>query len=291
MTSLQLGPAPSPWDCEETLPTSTLERYYLEDDDVTQQYSIRDLDLLTSRKHTTVYRGLLTLPDNSDGVNVVVKTDFFAESLRPSVFEHEADMYELHLWDLQDKAIPRCYGLFRYNGEDGKVSSFLVLGDCGDPIPEARHHTDSFKSKIIDAVYCIHFAGFTHGDLSLGNILSKDGTPFIIDLETAKPHVCGMKEKIFIGEDRRNVGCPEMMRCAALVQAWAKLNVKLNGLYTFLRMDLRPGNINYLLSLLIHRSHDTSKYRPQVEKLVEEIEAERDVFRRIPREERLIVPE
>ncbi|KAL4259578.1 hypothetical protein AB1N83_009477 [Pleurotus pulmonarius] len=147
------------------------------------------------------------------------------------------------------------------------------------------------RSKIIDAVYCIHFAGFTHGDLSLGNILSKDGTPFIIDLETAKPHVCGMKEKIFIGEDRRNVGCPEMMRCAALVQAWAKLNVKLNGLYTFLRMDLRPGNINYLLSLLIHRSHDTSKYRPQVEKLVEEIEAERDVFRRIPREERLIVPE
>ncbi|KAG9226773.1 hypothetical protein CCMSSC00406_0009671 [Pleurotus cornucopiae] len=178
---------------------------------------------------------------------MVVKTDFFAESPRPSAFEHEADVYELHLWDLQDKAIPRCYGLFRYDGEDDKISSFLVLGDCGDPIPP-------YKSKVIDAVYFIHFAGFTHEDLSYRNILNKDGCPFIIDLETAKPHVCGMKEKIFI------------------VQAWAKLNVKLKGLYTFLRMDLRPGNMDYLLSLLIHRSDDTSKYRPCVEKLVEEIE-------------------
>ncbi|KAF9488531.1 hypothetical protein BDN71DRAFT_1535033 [Pleurotus eryngii] len=267
MASLQLGPAPSPWDCQETLPTSKLERYVLDDTDMTQQYFIRDLKLIASHKDTTVYRGLLTLPDNPDAVSVVVKTDFFAQSPRPSVFEHEADMYELHLWDLQDKAIPRCYGLFQYDGEDGKVSSFLVLGDCGDPTPEARHPTSSFKSKVIDAVYFIHFAGFTHGDLSLRNILNKDGCPFIIDLETAKPHVCGMKEKIFI------------------------VNVKLKGLYTFLRMDLRRGNMDYLLSLLTHRSDDTSKYRPCVEKLVEQIEAERDHFRRIPREMRLIVPE
>ncbi|KAG9226780.1 hypothetical protein CCMSSC00406_0009698 [Pleurotus cornucopiae] len=267
MASLQLNPASSPWGCRKNLPTTKLERYYLDDTDMTQHYSICDLKLLTSHKNTAVYKGTLTLPDKAGAVSVVVKTDFFAESPRPSAFEHEADMYELHLWDLQDKAIPRCYGLFQYDGEDGKVSSFLVLGDCGTPIEDPRNFTDSYKSKVIDAVYFIHFAGFTHGDLSYHNILNKDGCPFIIDFETAKPHVCGMKEKVFI------------------------VDVKLEGVYTFLRMDLRRGNIDYLLSRLAHYTDNASVYRPYVEELVEQVEAEREHYRNMPQERRLIVPE
>ncbi|KDQ32870.1 hypothetical protein PLEOSDRAFT_153466 [Pleurotus ostreatus PC15] len=273
MASLQLNPAPSPWGCQKKLPTTKLERYYLDDTDMTQHYSICDLKLLTSHKNTAVYKGTLTLPDKAGAVSVVVKTDFFAESPRPSAFEHEADMYELHLWDLQDKAIPHCYGLFQYDGEDGKVSSFLVLGDCGTPIEDPRNFTDSYKSKVIDAVYFIHFAGFTHGDLSYHNILNKDGCPFIIDFETAKPHVCGMKEKVFI------------------VRAWADVDVKLEGVYTFLRMDLRRGNIDYLLSRLAHYTDNASVYRPYVEELVEQVEAEREHYRNMPQERRLIVPE
>ncbi|KAF9488532.1 hypothetical protein BDN71DRAFT_1436068 [Pleurotus eryngii] len=270
MASLQLGPAPSPRGCRRKLPTTKLERYLLDDTDMTQHYSINDLKLLASHKKTTVYKGSLTLPGKADTVSVVVKTDFFVESPRPSVFEHEVDMYELHLWDLQDKAIPRCYGLFQYDGEDGKVSSFLVLGDFGTPIEDPRNFTNSYKSKVIDAVYFIHFAGFTHGDLSYHNILNKDGCPFIIDFETAKPHVCGMKEKIFID---------------------SLVDVKLEGVYTFLRMDLRHGNMDYLLSHLTHCNSDPSVYRPYVEQLIEQVEAQREHYRNIPREERLIVPE
>ncbi|KAG9226775.1 hypothetical protein CCMSSC00406_0009673 [Pleurotus cornucopiae] len=291
MASLQLSPAPSPRGRRQKLPTTKLERYVLDDTDMSQHYSINDLKLLTSHKKTAVYKGSLKLPDQEDAVSVVVKTDFFAESPRPSVFEHEADMYEVYLWGLQDKSIPHCYGLFQYDGEDGRVSSFLVLGDCGTPIEDPRNFTDSYKSKVIDAVYFIHFAGFTHGDLSYHNILNKDGCPFIIDFETAKPHVCEMKEKVFIGEERKELGCTEMMRCAALVRAWADLDVKLEGVYTFLRMDLRRGNMDYLLSRLTHCNSDPTVYRPYVEQLVEQVEARREHYRNIPREERLIVPE
>ncbi|KAF9495127.1 hypothetical protein BDN71DRAFT_1507064 [Pleurotus eryngii] len=290
MASLQLSLAPSPWGCRKELPTSKLQRY--EPEDETKEYSIRDFRVHVSHKDTTVYRGLLTLPDSVEPVKVVVKTDFFAETLRPKDFEHEADMYEIHLWDLQDKAIPRCYGLFQHKGEDGKVSSFLVLGDYGDPIVEPRNLTNSFKGKVIDAVYHIHFLGFTHGDLSYDNIIiNKDGWPFIIDLETAKPHVCGVKERLLIGEEKRDIGCAEMMQCAALVRAWANVYVKLEGVYTFYRGDLRRGNMERLLSLLSRRYDDPSVYRPYVEELVEQVEAEREYYRNIPPEKRLIVVE
>lgn len=143
MASLQLSPAPSPGGWRKKRPTTELERFYLDDTDMTEQYSIRDLKVLAYHKNTTVYKGSLMLPNSADAVSIVVKTDFFAESPRPDAFEHEADMYELHLWDLQDKAIPRCYGLFQYDGEDGKVSSFLVLSDCGSPIEDPRDFTNT----------------------------------------------------------------------------------------------------------------------------------------------------
>ncbi|KAL4259586.1 hypothetical protein AB1N83_009474 [Pleurotus pulmonarius] len=270
-------------------PTSKLTRY--EPGDETQEYSICDLKVRVSHKDTTVYRGMLTLPDSEEPVAVVVKTDFFAETMRPRDFEREADMYENHLWDLQDKAIPRCYGLFQ-SKEDGKISSFLVLRDCGNPIVEPRNLTKSFKSKVINAVYCIHFLGFTHGDISYDNIIiDKDGRPFIIDLQSAKPHVCGVKERLLIGEESRDVGCAEMMQCAALIRAWADVYVKLEGVYTFYRTDLRPGNMDYLLSLLTHCHDDPTVYRPYVEELVEQVEAEREFYRNIPPEKRVIAVE
>ncbi|KAF4608049.1 hypothetical protein EYR40_000391 [Pleurotus pulmonarius] len=202
-------------------------------------------------------------------------------------------MYELHLWDLQDKAIPHCYGLFQYKGEkDDRISSFLVLRDCGGPIVEPWDITNPIKSKVLNAVYCIHYAGFTHGDLSYNNILiSEDGCAFIIDLEAARPHVCEVKERVFVGEERRDVGCAEMMQCAALVQIWADAYVRLEGVCTFYRGDLRHGNTDYLLSLLSHRYDDPSVHRPYVEQLVEQVEAEREHFRNIPPEKRVIAVE
>ncbi|KAL4261637.1 hypothetical protein AB1N83_006612 [Pleurotus pulmonarius] len=45
-------------------------------EDETKEYSIRDLTVHAPHKDTTVYRGLLTLPDSVELVKVVVKTDF-----------------------------------------------------------------------------------------------------------------------------------------------------------------------------------------------------------------------
>ena len=68
------------------------------------------------------------------------------------------------------------------------------------------------------------------------------------------------------------------------------MDVELGGVYTFLRMDLRRGNMDYLLSNLRHCNSDPTVYRPYVEKLVEQVEAERDQYRNLPPERRLIVP-
>ncbi|KAL4262613.1 hypothetical protein AB1N83_006414 [Pleurotus pulmonarius] len=96
MASLQLSLAPSPWGCRKGLPTSKMQRYDPEDE--TKEYSIRDLTVHVSHEDTTVYRGLLTLPDSVEPLRLVVKTDFFAETLRPKDFEHEGDM-DIHLWN------------------------------------------------------------------------------------------------------------------------------------------------------------------------------------------------
>lgn len=69
------------------------------------------------------------------------------------------------------------------------------------------------------------------------------------------------------------------------------MDVKLDGIYTFLRMDLRRGNMDYLLSLLTHCNSDPTVYRPYVEELVEKVEAEREYYRNIPPEKRRIVVE
>ena len=67
--------------------------------------------------------------------------------------------------------------------------------------------------------------------------------------------------------------------------------VKLEGVYTFYRGDLRRGNMERLLSLLSRRYDDPTVYRPYVEELVEQVEAEREHYHNIPPEKRLIVVE
>ncbi|KAF9488552.1 hypothetical protein BDN71DRAFT_1512976 [Pleurotus eryngii] len=308
MTSLRLGPGPSPWDSpDRKLPTGELTRYDVQSSPP-QSYSINNLELLVDDTGTAVYRGSLKLPDSPELEKVVVKTDFFAETLRQSAFQHEVDMYELHLSSLQGLSIPYCYGLFQHKGEGDKVSSFLVLEDCGDRIKDVSSLANSFKYgyifhlvndvysvfagrlKALDALYEIHCAGYTHGDLSLHNITNRDGEPFFIDLETAEPHKCEMTERIIVGEERRRIECDEIDICCMLLEIWADVDVKVKDLFVFRRAYLRRENIDFLLSLLIHRNRNTEVFRPFVEQLVEKIEAEREYYRNVPPEKRLILP-
>ncbi|KAL4269491.1 hypothetical protein AB1N83_001400 [Pleurotus pulmonarius] len=66
------------------------------------------------------------------------------------------------------------------------------------------------------------------------------------------------------------------MKSTCAAEIWADSKVKAEGLLVFQRAHLRRDNIEFLLSLLIHRNRDTEIFRPQVEQLVEKIEAERD---------------
>lgn len=66
--------------------------------------------------------------------------------------------------------------------------------------------------------------------------------------------------------------------------------VKVDGLLVFQRAHLRRENIDFLLSLLIHRNRDTEVFRPQVEQLVEKMEAEREYYRNIRSQRRFIEP-
>ncbi|KAF4603250.1 hypothetical protein EYR38_003662 [Pleurotus pulmonarius] len=280
MTSLQLPLGPSPWGSpDKTLPTGVLTCYDVQSP-VPLRYAINNLELFIDHTETAVYKGSLKLPDSTDPAKIVVKTDFFAETLRQSAFEHEVDI----------------------------VSSFLVLEDCGDRIKDASKLTDSFKYgylfhlvnvvyrvfasrlKALDALYDIHCAGYTHGDLSLNNITNKDGEPFFIDLETAEPHKCEMSERIMVGEERRHSECDEIDICCMLLEIEADEDVKVKGFFVFRRAYLRRENIDFLLSLLIHRNRNTEVFCPFVEQLVEKIEAEREYYRSIPPEKRLIQP-
>ncbi|KAL4269454.1 hypothetical protein AB1N83_001399 [Pleurotus pulmonarius] len=161
MTSLQLNDGPSPWGSPywKKLPTEELARYDLLAP--TDKYFIDNLELLVDNTETALYRGSLKLSDSPDLVKVVLKTDFFAKTLRSSTFIHEADMYELHLSGLQGLSIPYCYGLFQHKDKDDqtKISSFLVLEDCGDLNDDVSSLMNSFKLKALDALYEIHCAG------------------------------------------------------------------------------------------------------------------------------------
>ncbi|KAF7440109.1 hypothetical protein PC9H_000453 [Pleurotus ostreatus] len=221
MTSLQLDTSPSPWGSPywKKLPSEELARYDLQAP--TDKYFIDNLELLVDNMETALYKGSLKLPDSPDLVKGVVKTDFFAKALRTSAFIHEADMYELHLSTLQGLSIPYCYGLFHHKDKDDKVSSFLVLEECGDLIDDVSSLTNSFKLKALDALYKIHCAGYIHGDFSLNNLTVKDGQPFFIDLETAEPHKCEVTERIVVGEERRAIECDEIDLCCMMLEICA----------------------------------------------------------------------
>ncbi len=68
------------------------------------------------------------------------------------------------------------------------------------------------------------------------------------------------------------------------------MDVNVKGFFVFRRAYLRRENIDFILSLLIHRNRNTEVFRPFVEQLVEKIEAEREYYRSIPPEKRLIQP-
>jgi hypothetical protein len=55
---------------------------------------------------------------------------------------------------------------------------------------------------LVNNLVWLHEVGLRHCDISEDNVLDNDGLPFIIDLEHAVTHTCGLKMSIQQGELR-----------------------------------------------------------------------------------------
>ncbi|KDQ30282.1 hypothetical protein PLEOSDRAFT_165859 [Pleurotus ostreatus PC15] len=124
------------------------------------------------------------------------------EDLVPDLVE-EAAMYDASLRSLQGRVIPKCYGLYEGQGEEGQLIACLILerwGECVDR-PFWMLAVD-LRLRILDQLHDIHRCGYWHNDFAERNVLlSKpvgDGCDTndaildvrIIDLSEIMPHTC-----------------------------------------------------------------------------------------------------
>ncbi|KAF4605700.1 hypothetical protein EYR40_004489 [Pleurotus pulmonarius] len=124
------------------------------------------------------------------------------EDLVPDLVE-EAAMYDASLRSLQGRVIPKCYGLYEGQGEEGQSIACLILerwGECVDR-PFWMLALD-LRLHILDRLHDIHRCGYWHNDFAERNVLlsksvGKDGDTDdgmwdvrIIDLSEIMPHTC-----------------------------------------------------------------------------------------------------
>ncbi|KAL0955631.1 hypothetical protein HGRIS_001864 [Hohenbuehelia grisea] len=237
-------------------------------------------DEIHHTQHTSVYRVDIDVTgEHPRKISAILKTDILS-SPRPDKFRHEASMYT-ELKRLQGHSIPTCFGLFQVSW-DGRDVSVLVLEDCGDSIEaDIDDLTDEFKAKAMSYAYRLHWLGFEHGDLELRNILNKNGEPFLIDFEHAKPHKCGVKLRVIMGEQNPGeiaFGCRELHRLSSQLLLWARCYVQYDG-FNFSRNSISWDNMDGLLRRMefyIRSDADRERMRNALKPLVAQVEEERE---------------
>jgi RIO-like serine/threonine protein kinase len=53
---------------------------------------------------------------------------------------------------------------------------------------------------VLDQLMILHEAGLMHCDISEHNVVIREGRPFIIDLERARPHDCNRQMPVIQGD-------------------------------------------------------------------------------------------
>lgn len=68
----------------------------------------------------------------------------------------------------------------------GTQRSALVLQPRAQQIPLDITPADLLRyvRSLVDALHCLHCAGYLYCDLSYSNLLSRDGLPLVVDLQT-----------------------------------------------------------------------------------------------------------
>ncbi|RDB26127.1 hypothetical protein Hypma_006193 [Hypsizygus marmoreus] len=190
--------------------------------DHTEHWSIRSTKFLYHWRYW-IYTGTLVRPGTAETRNIVLKINT-GEHVK--ALTHEADVYENCAKDLQGTVIPVCFGLFHTVTLENCVITCLVTEYCGENL-DANELSDleiDFGWNLLRQVDLLHRHGLRHKDLSVSNILSNNGTPFLIDLEKAEEHTCERALRIKEGCVRpmsEDFDCREMyMLVVELCRIW-----------------------------------------------------------------------
>ncbi|KAK7062818.1 hypothetical protein VNI00_000312 [Paramarasmius palmivorus] len=160
-----------------------------------------------------------------DGTQVVLKFAFredFVDDLA-----QEAEVYRNALEPLQGSAIPRCYGLFTGEGEEGQEIACLVLEYCGESLdqPFCLLPLD-VRMRILERLYELHKCGVHHGDFAERNVLKYNNDIRLIDFDQTEFHDCDCNQTFDVRPGAKlprpeDFGCPALWEiCRFEMRIW-----------------------------------------------------------------------
>ncbi|KAA1473266.1 hypothetical protein DENSPDRAFT_779788 [Dentipellis sp. KUC8613] len=167
----------------------------------TPKFILRDAELIFDKPDVRVFRVQLTCPSTGLVRDAVCKLAYGGRTMKR--LAAEARFYSGKLSHLQGVCIPRFYGHFLGECEDGPVSC-IVLEYCGEDVyTYCAEQPIEFKRALIYAVIAIHEAGVRHFDLRNRNVVNYNGLPMIIDFGEAEDHECERQMEV-----EENVAAP-----------------------------------------------------------------------------------
>ncbi|GBE89721.1 hypothetical protein SCP_1700450 [Sparassis crispa] len=209
-------------------PTYELARY----DDANSNLQLAATNTLRIHHgHSVIYTATLQIP-NQPAQAVICKVVLGKRGV--ARLRNEVDMY-WRIAELQGDVVPRCFGLFEGELEDGP-SACLVLQDCGERLYKEFFATSwTFRYDLIIAMSKIHNAGVAHRDFAPRNIVvSNDNKPFIIDFDRAKKHDCyAATDIIFNTPEPREMRdqCQELWLACKSVDVWKPRSLRYMGYF------------------------------------------------------------
>ncbi|KAJ3559585.1 hypothetical protein NM688_g249 [Phlebia brevispora] len=185
---------------------------------------------------TCVYRGVLT-GCGSQEIKAICKLGLKAYPGSDVLegYQHETEIYQTTLRDMQGSFIPKFYGMYV-----GTVfrwpAACIIVEDCGRSLPAFNSLSYEWRAKAVEVLMAIHSRGLQHNDFRPGNIVVDDlQSPtrlVLIDFEHATPHECQRKIDIALFQyppPYMEFGCRELHRAARETCVWTPADVELFG--------------------------------------------------------------
>ncbi|KAI9057563.1 hypothetical protein FKP32DRAFT_1598132 [Trametes sanguinea] len=203
---------------------------------------LKELLLESSDGNRQIFRAELREVDLSSGTLTPRRRDVICKvaygQRRIEALQKEADYYNTNLLSLQGTIIPRMYGCYRGDTEDGPTA-VMILEYCGVRLGDSLGlYIASIRTQAVQALLAIHRAGLTHGDFSEPNILvSRNASGgrrlVLIDFELSRQHTCPAVEQVDINNIVPYHHMPERFECSEvdvvfkeMAQIWLPGSIK-----------------------------------------------------------------